>query len=134
MRTHARWPILLAICAALGISGCTAKEMPATFPVQGKVLQADGTPLHGGAVQFRSLENPVYTTIGDIDQDGNFTLRTLANNERIDGAPPGKYQATVIPDSNDQSNRSVILATIYTIKEGEKTELILKLDDVTPSP
>jgi hypothetical protein len=62
------------------------------LPVQGKVT-LDGNPLTGGTVSFYPQEEGVKVPVpsAEIDAQGQYELRTGGR----DGAPPGKYRATV---------------------------------------
>ena len=79
--------LLLAAAA-----GCGAQH---TYPVRGKVVFKDGTPLTGGLVVFRPVDTQLQVTArGDIQHDGTFVLGTYHEG---DGAVPGKYQAAITP-------------------------------------
>jgi len=79
--------LLLAAAA-----GCGARS---TYPVRGKVVFKDGTPLTGGLVVFRPVDTQLQVSArGDIHPDGTFVLGTYREG---DGAVPGKYQAAITP-------------------------------------
>jgi hypothetical protein len=82
-----RW---LAFAAAIA-AGCA----PKTYPVQGKLTWADGSPaaeLAGAQVVFESAALKVGAR-GDVKADGGFLLSTYKTD---DGVPPGDYQVAVI--------------------------------------
>lgn len=79
--------LLLAAAA-----GCGTRT---TYPVRGKVVFKDGTPLTGGLVVFRPVDEKLQVSArGDIRPDGSFVLGTYLEG---DGAVAGKYQAAITP-------------------------------------
>ena len=88
--THMAW---MVGCVVL-LAGCTSKG-PETFPVKGKVLYQDGSPMKEGMVEFESLEEGEYkgrNARGKIEEDGSYFLST---EEEGDGAVVGKHRAIV---------------------------------------
>ena len=70
-----------------------------TYPAGGRVTFPDGSPLDGGAVEFRSLDtDPSVSARGMINADGTFSLTTY---ESDDGAVEGKHQALIVPKRPD---------------------------------
>ncbi len=88
----AKASLLTAILACF-VVGCSDGN-PRTYNVQGFVRYTDGIPLTSGTIEFRALdhENPI-TAVGDIDENGAFTLGTFAAD---DGAVEGRHQVIVI--------------------------------------
>lgn len=80
--------------------GCGSKplNLPATYPVRGTVVAADGKPLTGGAIRLTSNDKDRYEATGEIGADGKFELRTIAQGERLTGAVAGPHRAVVLPD------------------------------------
>jgi hypothetical protein len=82
---------MLALLVAAA-SGCGTGK---TYPVRGKVVFKDGTPLTGGLVRFQPVDEKIQVSPrGDIQQNGTFKLGTYKED---DGAFPGKYQVAVTP-------------------------------------
>lgn len=84
--------VCVAACLALS-SGCGGQR---TYPVQGKLVWADGSPakeLVGYTVTFESLEAQVGAS-GVVQSDGTFTVST---NNPNDGALPGKHRVALTP-------------------------------------
>jgi hypothetical protein len=83
----------LVAVLAWAATGCGSKK--SVYPVQGKIVDAEGKPVSGATVIFCPAEN-VYDNAnkpaGLSDQHGNFTLTTYAQN---DGAPAGEYVVAV---------------------------------------
>src|SRR5207244_918094 len=91
---HAGWPFRSTVLALVltAAAGCGSGN---TAPVRGKVVFKDGTPLTGGLVVFRPVDQKLHVSSrGDIRQDGTFILGTY---QESDGAIPGKYQAAITP-------------------------------------
>jgi hypothetical protein len=89
-RSHAR---LKAIAlTAIVIAGC-GKSGPATYPVEGRVVFPDGSPMPGGTIEFESLEGTApLNARGRIEPDGRFHLVTAP---RSKGAVAGKHRVLV---------------------------------------
>jgi hypothetical protein len=81
----------------LGISCTSGSGLPTTYPAGGKVITKEGKPLNGGSIEFTTATDPLLRVIGTIGGDGTFTLTTIKDNARADGAPPGEYRVRVQP-------------------------------------
>ncbi|MEZ6069015.1 MAG: hypothetical protein R3C10_01835 [Pirellulales bacterium] len=89
--------LVVGVCLWFGGCGGEATQSIPTYPVNGTVLLADGRPLSGGMIEFRSLDNTTLTTTSVIAPDGTFALKTLLDGGRVDGAVAGEYRVTVTP-------------------------------------
>jgi hypothetical protein len=69
--------------------GCS--DRVPVYPVAGRVVFPDGSPVKTGIVEFESVEHGTAST-GRIDDNGNFVLRTYTPS---DGAPAGSHKAIV---------------------------------------
>lgn len=89
---------LVALCL-ISIAGC---ESPvATHPVTGKVVLANGTPVGGGIIKFRttSQEGETVKAHGQIQADGSFELTTF---DEGDGALEGDHEVILFsPATSD---------------------------------
>lgn len=77
-------------------TGCGSK----TYPAEGKVVFADGTPaveLAGYFIMFQSLEHKTSAT-GTIQPDGSFAMGTMTS---ADGAMLGKQRVAITPPPAD---------------------------------
>jgi hypothetical protein len=127
----------LAFLAGLGLllAGCPSAPGPTpprTVPVQGKVLDKNNQPLKGGTIEFRDPDNPDLRSLGVIDSNGNFTLKTSWEKGAVDGVQPGKYQVKIMPQmQGDQTAgppmAEITVPGIFTIKEGESTPITINL-------
>ena len=73
-----------------GLSGCGSQGL---FPVSGKVVHKDGTPVTAGLLIFEPVSQKV-SARGEIKPDGTFQLGTYGNN---DGAMEGEYKVLIAP-------------------------------------
>lgn len=80
---------LLLLC--IGSSGCSSDRLP-TYPVQGRVVFSDGSPVHTGSIELKSREHGVQAR-GTIAGDGSFQLTTYEPN---DGAVAGTHDCVVV--------------------------------------
>jgi hypothetical protein len=87
-----------ALAALVLAAGCKpVKPLPKTYPVSGKVVHADGTPLNGGLVQFKPQGNTTVTTSGAILADGSFALSSFIDDQKVPGAVEGPHAVTILP-------------------------------------
>ena len=92
MRTFSSFRgIVCTLIACAILSGCNSGRLK-TYPVQGKVVFANGTPVKVGTVETKSVQHNVQAT-GSIDLDGSFTLTTYQPN---DGAVAGEHRCVVV--------------------------------------
>ncbi|HXG09456.1 MAG TPA: hypothetical protein VNK04_06675 [Gemmataceae bacterium] len=93
-------PWIGALCL-VGLLGTGCGGGPKTYPVKGKVVYPDGTPLTGGIVEFEALASEVgqVNARGTIREDGTFEVSTLfpGTDKERDGAVAGEHRVLVIP-------------------------------------
>ena len=124
-------PLALSLCL---MAGCqpAGKKMPAMHPVEGKVVYKTGQPLNGGAVKFESQTDQSFTTTGEIQPDGSFSLSTFVEKERVKGVPPGEYRVTVVPPLGaDHAVNPISLAKPYKV-EAKQNQFTITLDKAAP--
>ncbi|MHC4877762.1 MAG: carboxypeptidase regulatory-like domain-containing protein [Planctomycetota bacterium] len=80
-----------ALLLLAGACGCSDSQVP-TWPVSGKVVLEDGTPLETGTVEFAS-DDGIHTARGTVQSDGSFRLTTFRDG---DGAVAGAHDVVVI--------------------------------------
>jgi hypothetical protein len=73
------------------VSGCGEGQLK-TYPVQGKVLFADGSPVKLGTIECLSETHGIQAT-GTINRDGTFRLRTYRDD---DGAVEGLHKCVIV--------------------------------------
>jgi hypothetical protein len=83
------WYLVLVLPFAM-FTGCSNGQLP-TYPVSGRVIFPDGSPVHMGSIEFKSLEHPIQAR-GTIANDGSFRLSTYGEN---DGAVAGNHRCVV---------------------------------------
>jgi hypothetical protein len=89
-----RYSTLLFVVMTAGLftsGGCSDGRLP-TYPVSGRVLFLDGSPVHVGTIELKSREHGVQAR-GEIDTDGRFVLSTY---ESGDGAVVGTHDCVVV--------------------------------------
>jgi hypothetical protein len=128
-----RWQGLEAMVLAVGVcvAGCQGgneRPEPKTYPVRGKVVYKDGTPVTPGRVEVQTTEDVYHTTIGLLESNGSFSLYTLSNNKRYEGAQAGTHQAfvTVVdPRSNEEIR---VPAGKCTVQPSNDNDITLRID------
>jgi hypothetical protein len=76
----------------LTVIGCGGRKL---YPVEGKVVFKDGSPLMGGMVIFEPVDKEIKMGArGEIQFDGHFQLGT---EQERDGALEGRYKVLVKP-------------------------------------
>jgi hypothetical protein len=76
-------------------------------------------------LEFRALDPIGVNVTGAIQPDGKFSLYTLADERKIDGAPEGKYEVTVMLPAKDQKSEFRILPDPYLVKPEENHFVII---------
>ena len=77
------------------VVGCGTRDHR-TYPVHGKVIFGDGSPMPGGTIEFRNVsqgDQPIITS-GIVAEDGTFELITFGNKK---GAVAGTHRVIVSP-------------------------------------
>ena len=84
-------PVSFAIAAMLCLAGCGRRSapLPRTYPVHGKATYENGAPVTAGLVQFQPQSEPSVTTAGVIRNDGSYSLTTMRDGLRAEGAVAG---------------------------------------------
>jgi hypothetical protein len=83
------------VIAWIAIAGCRGGDsLPSlqVYPVKGKVLLADGTPLTSGWVYFVPKSGLPITPSAQLAPDGTFSILTGGSGE---GAPAGDYKVRI---------------------------------------
>ena len=100
--TARRFANTLVVSAFAFVLGCSSDRVP-TYPVQGVVEFADGTPVRTGHVEFESVDHGT-TASGRIEDDGSFVLGTYTTD---DGAAPGDQRVLVLQIVRPFSHREI---------------------------
>lgn len=96
--------------AVLGVVGCVLATMlwgcgprhQPTYPVRGRVVLRDGTPVAGCLIAFEAVDKSV-SAKGNLDKDGRFELFTYRPG---DGVPAGEYRAVLVPSIVDDHGKA----------------------------
>lgn len=75
----------------LSFAGCGSDQVP-IYPVAGRVVFQDGSPVRTGTVELESKQFGT-TATGSIQTDGTFVLGTYTSS---DGAAEGEHSAIVV--------------------------------------
>lgn len=123
MRRRARLVSALAFLLVTVI-GCNDGR----YPVHGKVVYEDGTPLTEGTIVGETGDGAAKVMAqGDIRSDGTFTWGTIRPR---DGAVPGKYRVAVLPralgDSEMAQGMKPAVAQKFTSYETSGIEFEVK--------
>jgi len=85
-----RMQLALGILSISVLAGCGSDRVP-TYPVSGKVVFEDGSPVKYGTIEAESQYGT--TAVGTIQEDGSFVLGTY---ESDDGAAEGPHNVIVM--------------------------------------
>jgi hypothetical protein len=119
----------LLIGVAGGCSPARVEERPVTHKVTGKVIYKGGKAYSkSGAIEFRHETQSGATSIGEIQSDGSFELRTVTAHHRLVGALEGAHFVTIIPVSPNQDIQPILLAKKYAVAPGDN-QLIVEIED-----
>jgi hypothetical protein len=106
--------VLFALAVLALTAGCGDSALK-TYPVTGKVVFKDKAGgvhrLKGGRVRFQSTSDPDLTAVGEIEDEGVFSLGALLKEKELSGGvPAGQYKARVEPPRDDEgkSRRGLI--------------------------
>jgi hypothetical protein len=81
-----------------------------------------------GAIQFQAQsEANGLTSLGEIGPDGDFTLYTLHQDQRLAGVPQGTYKATILSRAQNQEQDIYQLPQTFTV-EGKENHFRIELD------
>jgi hypothetical protein len=103
---------ILALVICLAGCGKRPPPLPTTYPVHGRVTYQDGTPLCGGLVQFFPQADLSVTTNATIASDGTYSLTTMRNGLRAEGAGAGPNHVIVIAPPSTNANQKGVLLTV----------------------
>jgi hypothetical protein len=102
--------VALALLAFIAV-GCGGSRQ---YPVTGKVVLPNGSPLTGGMVVFHPrVGEGLHSANGPIGSDGTYELRTFKPG---DGVMPGTYKVTITPPPSEEDKPSPVPARYLTPK------------------
>jgi hypothetical protein len=123
------------VCA---IGGCGRREIagPKTHPVKGKVVFTKGGTAktlsdRQGYIVFESIEQPGVKAMGEIQEDGSFTVTTILQGDDKPGAVEGSHRVRL--ELDDTAARFVApqflsaKSSAITVKIPSSEELEIKV-------
>ncbi len=99
--------LIVTFATGCGAEGPPATPAPTLHAAIGRVVNSDGSPCPGGMIQLIAVENPERTTMGQINENGTFTLQTMHDGQMVDGAIAGEHTVTIIPLMGDQTQTEI---------------------------
>jgi hypothetical protein len=89
--------VLVAWCAVVGCSSRPEPSGPKTYPVNGKVAFTKGGSVktlfdRQALIAFESVDQPGVRAIGEIQEDGSFTVSTVKAGVAKPGAVEGTHK------------------------------------------
>ena len=138
-RRHARMETTLRFITVLAslflltwsMTGCSQSKSPPprTYKVEGIVVFKSGEIYTtGGAIEFRHETQSGATSIGEIQTNGKFVVRTLTGEHKVPGALEGPHTVTIIPASREQNVQPIFLKKKYVVAAGDNN-LTIDVDD-----
>lgn len=127
------------------LGACTNRTpLPKTYPAGGTVAYKGGVPMSGGVVLLNSADDPMLRVMGPIGADGRFTLTTVKDDAKADGAPAGQYKATILlPMARDTREKGlaghkgelpIVLPQAIRIEERDANSIAIELPSPPPRP
>lgn len=106
--------------ALLLTSGCAHEPLQPIWPVHGRLVQSDGSPVTSGALRFQSELDPRSIVFAELASDGRFEAMTLQGSSPQPGASSGRYEVVFSPMQGEApSEWPVVFSEPVTIEPGE---------------
>jgi hypothetical protein len=120
-------PYLFVGCRGYDPADVTAQ----TFPVKGRIVLANGSPLRGGKIILHPKDVNLPEAEGIVGSDGKFTLTTYKKN---DGAVPGPHVVTVDRTfydkrGNPKEDKSLPIPSTFWKTETSKLEVEIRPEE-----
>lgn len=141
MRRYSIVPLCLA-CGMLPTIGCQPGHPP-TYPVEGRLIYSDSTPVPGRATVafFIEIDGQEYHAFGRVGEDGRFRMGTQGTE---DGAVAGEHRVAVraLPGAEDDSSTPVVAeqysvhdtsGLTATVQADQPNSIVLTIDRPTRS-
>ncbi|MSQ94355.1 MAG: hypothetical protein EXR98_07345 [Gemmataceae bacterium] len=117
---------LVAVLMSIVVGCSSGPALPKTYAAGGTVTEKGGQVLKGGTIHFMTKSDPLLRVTASIKDDGTFSLFTLKDTSKADGAPDGEYEVEIhLPLSQDKSGgladphkgvAPIRLPATYTVK------------------
>lgn len=126
------WCCLLV--SSLAFQGCgeekPTEDVLVTYPVDGEILQNDGTPLANAMIEFRPLKDAKANGRSMVE-NGKFTLEMRYKRRVYQGVPEGDYEVNITLLGNTEAEQAdpviITLEKPVTISAQPHTDLKLTL-------
>lgn len=123
---------LLVVSVLIATAGCgngKKARLDATYPVHGKVVFRNGTPITAGVVCFQSQEDRGVSATGTIGPDGSFVLSSFIAGARAPGALPGKHRVIITPPLNPGSKKAAGQSVKFSPTTLEEYVVVKEIDN-----
>ena len=111
----------VTLLGALCVMGCRdqARPLPTTYPVHGTVTDGTGKPVTSGIVRFQPEAEPSVTTVAKIGEDGAYSLHTMRDGLRAEGAVAGPNRVILVVTLPGVGMTSINYPKPYNVEAGE---------------
>jgi hypothetical protein len=124
--------VLSGLMLGVVTAGCSRDSFPKTFPVKGRaVYQGSDRPVASGStVELVSKSDPTLRAVGDVEENGAFTLYAFKDGKEKQGVVPGEYNVFVEVRGDDEKGERggrVTLPGAVTIAPGDNKDLTIEI-------
>jgi hypothetical protein len=124
--------LVSALALFCGCQGSDGRPIPKTYPVRGKVVDKDGAAItNAGRIEFHTPNELYHTVMGMAEPDGTFTMYTLSNDKKYDGATEGVHQVFVVLVDKRTGEENRVAVKDCTVQAGDN-ELTIVIDKPWP--
>src|SRR5262245_13538871 len=121
--------VIVAAFALALIAGCqnnNGRPIPKTYPVRGKLVDKSGAAItNAGRIEFHTPNELYHTVLGMAEPDGTFSMYTLSNDKKYDGATEGTHQVFVVLVDKRTGEETRTPAEGCAVKPGENNLTIV---------
>ncbi|HEY2413704.1 MAG TPA: hypothetical protein VGI40_15750 [Pirellulaceae bacterium] len=99
--------VVALVNLVVGCGNGSKASGPKTLPVRGKVVFTKGGDVktlfdRQARIELESLDQPGVRAVGTIEEDGGFTVATVADSGSSVGAVPGTHRVRFLLDERDE--------------------------------
>lgn len=127
---HSSSVLLAAVTMVLTtVAGCqdnNGRPIPKTYPVRGKLEDKNGAAVtNAGRIEFQTRSELYHTVLGMAEADGTFSMYTLSNDKKYDGATEGVHQVFVVLVNKSTGEETRVPVADCTVQPGENNLTIV---------